>query len=261
MSVSAALILVAATAWLASPPGSFTPSAEDSAASETLCALECEGIAVRDEQIVRRPEGEYIVLAADSGRVAAGSALLASSDGSEGLAQAVRDAARDDPSIAVAAAREAATAASVDDASGAFKLRALYSPDSGADYELVTAPHSAVWTSAADGLEHLGPDALEEITAAGARELIASAPSPIEDAAGKLVLSDDWRFVTVLRVQDAPAVGEDVRLEFDGFSVRAVTEYAGQSENGERAVVFVSDELPPGAIELRRSAARIVAGD
>ena len=48
---------------------------------------------------------------------------------------------------------------------------------------------------------------------------------------------------------------------FDGFSVRAVTEYAGKSENGERAVVFVSDELPPGAIELRRSAARIVAGD
>ena len=255
MSVSAALILVAATAWLASPPGSFTPSAEGSAAPETRCAL------VRDEQIVRRPEGEYIVLAADSGRVAAGSALLASSDGSEGLAQAVRDAARDDPSIAVAATREAATAASVDDASGAFKLRALYSPDSGADYELVTAPHSAVWTSAVDGLEHLGPDALEEITAAGARELIASAPSPIEDAAGKLVLSDDWRFVTVLRAQDAPAVGEDVRLEFDGFSVRAVTEYAGQSENGERAVVFVSDELPPGAIELRRSAARIVGGD
>ena len=142
---------------------------------------------------------------------------------------------------------------------GPFKLRALYSPDSGADYELVTAPHSAVWTSAADGLEHLGPDALEEITAAGARELIASAPSPIEDAAGKLVLSDDWRFVTVLRAQDAPAVGEDVRLEFDGFSVRAVTEYAGKSENGERAVVFVSDELPPGAIELRRSAARIVS--
>ena len=91
MSVSAALILVAATAWLASPPGAFTPPAAGSAAPETPCALECEGVAVRDEQIVRRPEGEYIVLAADSGRVAAGSALLAVSDTDEGLAQAVRD--------------------------------------------------------------------------------------------------------------------------------------------------------------------------
>ena len=32
MSVSAALILVAATAWLASPPGAFTPAAAGSGA-------------------------------------------------------------------------------------------------------------------------------------------------------------------------------------------------------------------------------------
>ena len=118
-----------------------------------------------------------------------------------------------------------------------------------------------IWLKMAGGLRLGAATDAPARQGAGARELIASAPSPIEDAAGKLVLSDDWRFVTVLCAQDAPAVGEDVRLEFDGFSVRAVTEYAGKSENGERAVVFVSDELPPGAIELRRSAARIVAGD
>lgn len=260
MSVSAALILVAATAWLASPLGTEASEAEPSASDGAPGEIECVGIALRSEQLVPCPGEEYVVLAADNARAAAGSVLLAYSGTAEGLAQAVRDAARDDPSIAAEAARKATTAAATDDADGAFMLRALYSPDTVAAYELVAAPCSAVWTSRVDGYEYLGP-AADGLTAAGARELIGAQPSGAEDAAGKLVLSGEWRFVTVLDAQDAPAEGVHVRLGFDGFSVRAVTEYAGEAERGERAVIFVSDELPPGAVELRRSAARVIIGD
>lgn len=260
MSVSAALILVAATAWLATPPGSEAGAAEPSAALETPGAIECVGIALRSEQLVPRPEAGYVVLAADNARAAAGSALLAYSDTAEGLAQAVRDAAREDPSVAAEAARNATTAAASDDTDGAFMLRALYTPDTDAAYGLVTAPCSAVWTSRVDGYEYLGT-AAEDLTVDEAWELIGAEPSGTEDAAGKLVLSGEWHFVTVLDAQHAPAVGERVRLEFGGFSVRAVTAYAGGPGRGERAVIFVSNELPPDAVKLRRSAARVIIGD
>lgn len=256
MSVSAALILLAATAWLASPLRPERAQAEPSAAPEP--PLECEGIAVRDELIVPRPDGEYIVLAADGKRAAAGAALLASADTDEGLAQAVRDAARDDPTVAVAAARQAAGAAATDDERGAFMLRALYSPDSDSSYTLVTAPKSAVWTSAPDGYEYLSADMLTDISLERARELIGGEANLDEGAAGKLIGSDEWRFLTVLPEERAPQSGARVTLYFDGFSVEALTEYVGEPSGGECAVVFVSDELPERAITLRRAAAEII---
>lgn len=250
MSASAALILVAAAAWMASPLRRAA-GAEPSAESPGPEPLAVRGIVVRDERLVPEPEGEYIVLAGEGERVAAGGAVLACAEGREGLANAVRDAARENPSVTDRALREAVRAAASD--GEAFMLRAIYSPGTDAPYELVSAPASAVWTSRADGYEYLTPASLDGLTAAKVREMLAAAPEDVSGAAGKLVYSGVWRYAAVLPDGAEVQAGESVTLEFDGFSVSADVECAEGS-----AAVFITDEAPDKALALRAADARVL---
>ena len=254
MCIPAALILAAAVSWLAPPAG----TAEEAGPSATASpALSVEGIVVRDEAAVEAPGDGYVVLAAEGERVAASGALLAYADTREGLVQAVRDAARQNASVQRLALREAARAAATDEPGGAFLLQALYAGDTGADYGLVTAPESALWSAGTDGLEHLTPAALEDISVSGLRSLLNAEPETYS-AAGKLVYSDTWRFAALFPADRAPGPGSQATLTLDGVTAAASVEYVSDAYGGERAVVLVSREGLAGVLGVRRTAAECI---
>lgn len=256
MGTAAGLILLSATAWLASPlSGGETDGPSPSAAQEELTVT---GIVIRDEQTVYAPAGEYtLVLAPEGGRVAAGGALVAASDTRTGLMCAARDCAREDAGIARELARRAVYAAASGAEELAQPLMALYAAREDEPYELATAERSALWCAHSDGLEYLSPDLLDGIDAASLHGLMELEPLD-SGAAGKLIGSNTWYFAAILPASRSAREGSQAVLRFEGFEVTARVKCAGNAESGERAVVFAVNESPVRALELRVCEAQVV---
>ena len=131
MTAAAALLLASAAAWLLSPLGEDSPPPAATAQEHGLAVT---GIAVRDEAAVYAPAGETLVLAAEGERVRAGGVIAAVAGTRDGLLQAVRDCAGDNPAVVRQAARDAVLAAALDAPEMAAPFAALYAPDTDEPY-------------------------------------------------------------------------------------------------------------------------------
>ena len=258
MGAAAGLILLSATAWLASPlQGGETAGPVQSAGSAEK-ALTVTGIVIRDEQAVYAPEGEYtLALAAEGGRVAAGGAVIAAANTHEGLMCAARDCARNDAGVARELARRAVYAAAAGREELAEPLAALYEPAVDEPYVLATAERSAVWCAHSDGLEYLSPDVLNEVNAGTLHDMFSLEPVN-NGAAGKLVSSNIWYFAAILPASQSALEGSEALLRFEDFEATARVSFAGGAESGERAVVFAVNEDLTRALDLRVCEAQVV---
>ncbi len=254
MGAAAGLILLSATAWLAS---SLQPDEPAGAAEPSESALSVTGIAVRAEQPVYAPEGEVLVLASEGSRVASGGAVLAVSQTRDGLLCAVRDCVRDSPGIARELARQAVLAAATGSPEGAEALSALYYAPPDEPYELITAPASALWSSETDGLEYLSADSLQDLTPDALANLLALPAEP-GGAVGKLVYSGVWYFAAAVPAAYPIEETACATLRFDGFEATARAMYVSEAENSECVVVFAVSDSLKAALGLRVCEAEVI---
>lgn len=124
----------------------------------------------------------------------------------------------------------------------------------------VRAPRSGLFSSLVDGYEHvLTPESLTTMTP---QDYHAIAPAG-SDGVGKMVYGTKWYFVTNLSASDAQKLsqGDLVKLRFQSGLIRDLTmkvDRISDEQNGERLVVFSSEECLNMTTLLRHQNARIV---
>lgn len=124
----------------------------------------------------------------------------------------------------------------------------------------VTAPRGGLFSSLVDGYETvLTPEALETMNC---REYRAIAPQAASGV-GRMVYGSTWYFVTLMRETEMNrlAVGDTVTLRFQTGLNRdlAVTaERISDADNGQRVVVFSSENYLPLVTLLRHQNAQVI---
>jgi multidrug efflux pump subunit AcrA (membrane-fusion protein) len=143
-----------------------------------------------------------------------------------------------------------------------FELNGLKS-SSGTDTAEIPAPAAGLYSSILDGYEHVGPDSVSLLNAAGIRGLIDDRQEVPETAIGKLVTSYTWYFAAIMAEEDAAPLA-DVRyaqLDFGRYyskplSVKIVR--ISPAEEGECAVVFSCDDAMAETLAMRQVTAEII---
>ncbi len=133
------------------------------------------------------------------------------------------------------------------------------------DTQRLTAPFAGTFSFSVDGFEDLGPEALEDLTPSGFRELFAEPRAPEADAVGRLAKGIRWYYVTVLDEKSALRLtpGKSVDTLFSRTYAAQLTmrvESVSQPEDGECCVVLSSDRYLQNTAALREATAEIVFG-
>ena len=125
----------------------------------------------------------------------------------------------------------------------------------------IKTPFSGTYSAAVDGYESvLTPKLLEELTPSGFDTI---APISANSTVGKIIGSDEWRFVTVLPEQDAARLRENQSLTLRmtsgvGFDLPVTVERIGNAESGRCVLVLVSDDYLSYLTLLREQNAELI---
>ena len=125
----------------------------------------------------------------------------------------------------------------------------------------IKAPFAGTYSAAVDGYESvLTPEFLDTLTPSG---FDALSPDAVSSAVGKIIESDEWRFVTVLPEQDTAQLRKNQRLTLRmtsgvGFDLPVTVERIGRSEGGRCVLVLMSDDYLSYLTLLREQNAELI---
>lgn len=125
----------------------------------------------------------------------------------------------------------------------------------------IKTPFAGTYSAAVDGYESvLTPELLEELTPSGFDTI---APISANSTVGKIIGSDEWRFVTVLPEQDAARLRENQSLTLRmtsgiSFDLPVTVERIGNAESGRCVLVLVSDDYLSYLTLLREQNAELI---
>ena len=133
-----------------------------------------------------------------------------------------------------------------------------------ADAGTIYAPVSGIFSQTVDGFEHIGPDALSDLTPEKLEELFRT-PSHVSGTV-KLVTEFKWYYAALMDASDASRLSADrkITVQFSGANVASAemtVERIGRRYNGECVVVFSSSRGVHELAPLRQLRADIVFGD
>ena len=132
------------------------------------------------------------------------------------------------------------------------------------DTAYVTAPCSGTFSAMADGYESLlYPDMLEDLTAAGLRQLMAQDPAAPDGAVGKLITSSKWYFAATVspEVAERLVVGRSVTVRFSrdwSGEVSMKIERVDEAQDGACLVILSSTRNLADTSMLRKQTVEIV---
>ncbi len=121
----------------------------------------------------------------------------------------------------------------------------------------ISAVKAGFYMNETDGYESAGDyQNVLDIKPAGVRRLLNAAPAPTEnDRVGKLITEFNWYLVCVLPETEAKElkIGRSVNVSFteSGGSLDMLVKSINSDENGDAAIVFVSDRMDAQLAQLR----------
>ena len=125
----------------------------------------------------------------------------------------------------------------------------------------IKAPFAGMYSAAVDGYESvLTPELLDVLTPSGFDSL---SPATVSSTVGKIVESNEWRFVTVLSEQDAARLKKNQSLTLRmasgvGFDLPVKVERIGKAEGGRCVLVLLSDDYLSYLTLLREQNAELI---
>ena len=125
----------------------------------------------------------------------------------------------------------------------------------------IRAPFAGTYSTAVDGYESaLTPELLASLTPSG---FDAITPAAVSSTVGKIIGSDEWRFVTVLPEQDAARLRERQSLTLRmasgvSFDLPVTVERIGKVEGGRCVLVLMSDDYLSYLTLLREQNAELI---
>ena len=125
----------------------------------------------------------------------------------------------------------------------------------------IKSPFAGTYSAAVDGYESvLTPELLETLTPSG---FDALSPTAASSTVGKIIKSDEWRFVTVLSEQDAAQLRKNQSLTLRmasgvGFDLPVTVERIGKAEGGRCVLVLMSDDYLSYLTLLREQNAELI---
>lgn len=125
----------------------------------------------------------------------------------------------------------------------------------------IKTPCAGTYSAVVDGYESvLTPELLKDMTPSG---FDAITPAAASSTVGKIIKSDEWRFVTVLPEQDTAQLrkGQSLSLRMAsgvGFDLPVTVERVGRAENGRCVLVLMSDDYLPYLTLLREQNAELI---
>ena len=143
-----------------------------------------------------------------------------------------------------------------------FELNGLKSSAS-MDTAEILAPEAGLFSSILDGYEHVGPDRIGLLNAAGIRGLMADRQEVPDTAIGKLITSYTWYFAAIMAEEDAAQLADvdSAQLDFGRYYSKPLTvgiERISPAEDGECAVVFSCSEAMAETLAMRQVTAEII---
>ena len=125
----------------------------------------------------------------------------------------------------------------------------------------IKSPFAGTYSAVVDGYESaLVPELLETLTPSG---FDAISPTAADSTVGKIIKSDEWRFVTVLSEQDAARLKKSQSLTLRmasgvGFDLPVTVERIGKAEGGRCVLVLTSDDYLSYLTLLREQNAELI---
>lgn len=125
---------------------------------------------------------------------------------------------------------------------------------------VISATRSGTYSAVVDGYEAvLTPETIKTMTVAQFQSIAAD--STVTSRVGKLIYGDRWYFVTLMREEDAKALGSSTTLRFakgldTPFSVEV--DSVGEAENGRCVVVFSTSKYLSEVTLLREQSADVI---
>ncbi|NLV85799.1 MAG: hypothetical protein GX025_01070 [Clostridiales bacterium] len=148
------------------------------------------------------------------------------------------------------------------------ELNSLYQT-AASDTLAIRAKKSGLFSSAADGYEHISPHNLTGLSSSGLRSLLGQAREVSENVRGKLCSANEWFFAAIVsekivaqgQEDEGLAVGKAASLDFGryyGKPLSATVVSISPSEQGECAVVFRCTRAALEMLNVRRVSAEII---
>ena len=125
----------------------------------------------------------------------------------------------------------------------------------------IKSPFAGTYSTAVDGYESvLTPELLEDLTPSG---FDALSPAAASSTVGKIIESDEWRFVAVLSEQDAARLRKNQSLTLRmasgvSFDLPVTVERIGKAEGGRCVLVLASDDYLSYLTLLREQNAELI---
>ena len=125
----------------------------------------------------------------------------------------------------------------------------------------IRSPFAGTYSAVVDGYESvLTPELLESLTPSG---FDALSPAAVSSTVGKIIESDEWRFVTVLSEQDAARIRKNQSFSLRmasgvSFDLPVTVEQIGRAEDGRCVLVLVSDDYLSYLTLLREQNAELI---
>ena len=125
----------------------------------------------------------------------------------------------------------------------------------------IKSPFAGTYSAVVDGYESvLTPELLKDLTPS---DFDALSPAAASSAVGKIIKSDEWRFVTVLSEQDAAQLKKSQSLTLRmasgvGFDLPVTVERIGKAEDGRCVLVLTSDDYLSYLTLLREQNAELI---
>ena len=125
----------------------------------------------------------------------------------------------------------------------------------------IRSPFAGTYSAVVDGYESvLTPALLEDLTPSA---FDALSPAAASSAVGKIIKSDEWRFVTVLSEQDAAQLKKNQSLTLRmasgvGFDLPVTVERIGKAENSRCVLILTSDDYLSYLTLLREQNAELI---
>ncbi|MBQ8830245.1 MAG: hypothetical protein IJ017_01445 [Oscillospiraceae bacterium] len=129
-------------------------------------------------------------------------------------------------------------------------------------YSYIYARKSGIFSSWADGFEHVTPDDLTGLTPASLENLFSS-PQKSDNAFGKLITGTAWYFAAVMDASDAEnlSAGEKAKIEFSknySGELSMKVESISAPVNGKCVVVFSGDTAMTDICNVREMTGEVI---
>ncbi len=140
------------------------------------------------------------------------------------------------------------------------------SQNSGAVYDVITAPYSGLFSRAVDGFEDVTPEKALQMKPSELEELISEKRDKNPLAFGKLVYGTKWYYAAPVSSEDCKkfSVGDSVNMIFGRYyseRIEMTVENISEPEGGKKVMLFSCDSSLADILAMRVQSAEIILSE